>query len=240
MKSRLSPSPGGTGPSSSPKPSSYCRFQGLSSGFSWSWTQIKGSQEPPHTLSDFAFPLENKSSLFCWLTQVAGLSKNDTVEREPEGLMLEGSNTQKSCSATSIQQSKGIFLSPNCKVENSRWRKRILYETWQWWLSGMSAAQMRHSQSLIYAYLIGRGAWVADLLCSPTASFFQRKKVGGGLLFKWNTPGSTSTHFVSLYNCYILIHRPPYCWNSSIGEMQNSLSLDPGLDHHWHLVHTGP
>lgn len=75
----------------------------------------------------------------------------------------------------------------------------------------------------------------------PYSQLLPEEEGGGGLLFKWNTPGSTSTHFVSLFNCYILIHRPPYCWNSSIGEMQNSLSLDPGLEPltsglHWPLT----
>lgn len=71
--------------------------------------------------------------------------------------------------------------------------------------------------------------WQIFLLCSPTAQDYSQllpEEAGWGRgLFKWNSPGSTSTHFVSLYNCYILIHLLPASLELRNWRNASSLSL---------------
>ena len=98
----------------------------------------------------------------------------------------------------------------------------------------VSAALVRSFSFLLQPSLSGR---VVDLLFmqiySPGLQSAPLRHVGGGAVFKWNSPGSTSTHFLSLNNCAVLslsicFH---HFWNSSTGEKPSSLRLTYPREH---------
>lgn len=90
---------------------------------------------------------------------------------------------------------------------------------------------------LVSILAISLSGMKADLLFmqiySPGLQSAPLRRWGGGAVFKWNSPGSTSTHYLSLNNYTVLslsicFHHP---WNSPIGEKPSSLRLAYPWEH---------